>query len=104
MCITRAGASTLSELTYLNIPYLAIPYPFAKDDHQYQNALFYKNRNCCWILKQDDLTDDTLENNLINIIQNKDDYLSKKNSMRNFSYKNTWNNTNEKLISVINEN
>ena len=104
LCITRAGASTLSELTYLNIPYLAIPYPFAKDDHQYQNALFYKNRNCCWILKQDDLTDDTLENNLINIIQNKDDYLSKKNSMRNFSYKNTWNNINEKLISVINEN
>ncbi len=104
LCITRAGASTLSELTYLNIPYLAIPYPFAKDDHQYQNALFYKNRNCCWILKQDDLTDDTLENNLTNIIQNKDDYLSKKNSMRNFSYKNTWNNINEKLISVINEN
>ena len=104
LCITRAGASTLSELTYLNIPYLAIPYPFAKDDHQYQNALFYKNRNCCWILKQDELTDDTLENNLINIIQNKDDYLSKKNSMRNFSHKNTWNNTNEKLISVINEN
>ena len=104
LCITRAGASTLSELTYLNIPYLAIPYPFAKDDHQFQNALFYKNKNCCWILKQDDLTDDTLENNLINIIQNKDDYLSKKNSMRNFSYKNTWNNTNEKLISVINEN
>ena len=104
LCITRAGASTLSELTYLNIPYLAIPYPFAKDDHQFQNALFYKNKNCCWILKQDDLTDDTLENNLINIIQNKDDYLSKKNSMRNFSCKNTWNNTNEKLISVINEN
>ena len=104
LCITRAGASTLSELTFLNIPYLAIPYPFAKDNHQFQNALFYKNKNCCWILKQDDLTDDTLESSLINIIQNKDDYLSKKNSMRNFSCKNTWNNTNEKLISVINEN
>ena len=104
LCITRAGASTLSELTYLNIPYLAIPYPFAKDDHQFQNALFYKSKNCCWILKQDNLTEDILENNLINIIQNKDDYLSKKNSMRNFSCKNTWNNTNEKLISVINEN
>jgi len=104
LCITRAGASTLSELTYLNIPYLTIPYPFAKDDHQFQNALFYKNKNCCWILKQDDLTDDTLENNLINIIQNKDDYLSKKNSMKNFSCENSWNNTNEKLISEINEN
>ena len=82
LCITRAGASTLSELTYLNIPYLAIPYPFAKDDHQLQNALFYKNKNCCWILKQDELTDDTLESNLMNIIQNKDDYLSILSKMR----------------------
>ncbi len=104
LCITRAGASTLSELTYLNIPFLAIPYPFAKDNHQFQNALFYKNKNCCWILKQDELNEDVLENNLINIIQNKDDYLSKKRSMRNFSSKNTWQNTNQKLISVINEN
>ena len=104
LCITRAGASTLSELTFLNIPYLAIPYPIAKDDHQFQNALFYKNRNCCWILKQDDINEDVLESNLINIIQNKDDYLSKKKSMQNFSYKNTWNKINQKLLSVINEN
>ena len=104
LCITRAGASTLSELTYLNIPYLAIPYPSAKDDHQFQNALFYKNKNCCWILKQDEINEEALENNLINIIQNKADYLSKKKSMKNFSCKNTWNNTNQKLISVINEN
>ena len=104
LCITRAGASTLSELTFLNIPYLSIPYPLAKDDHQFQNALFYKNKNCCWILKQDDLNENVLENNLINIIQNKHDYLSKKMSMRSFSFKNTWNNTNQKLISVINEN
>ena len=104
LCITRAGASTLSELTFLNIPYLAIPYPFAKDNHQFQNALFYKNKNCCWILKQEDLNEDVLEKNLMNIIQNKDDYLLKKRSMRNYSCKNTWNNTNQKLISVINEN
>ena len=104
LCITRAGASTLSELTFLNIPYLAIPYPFAKDNHQFQNALFYRNKNCCWILKQEDLNEDVLEKNLMNIIQNKDDYLLKKKSMRNYSCKNTWNNTNQKLISVINEN
>jgi len=104
LCITRAGASTLSELTYLNIPYLAIPYPSAKDDHQFQNALFYKNKNCCWILRQDEINEEVLENNLINIIQNKADYLSKKKSMKDFSCKNTWNNTNQKLISVINEN
>ena len=84
LCITRAGASTLSELTFLNIPYLAIPYPFAKDNHQFQNALFYKKKNCCWILKQEDLNEDVLEKNLMNIIQNKDDYLSKKKEYEKF--------------------
>ena len=104
LCITRAGASTLAELTFLNIPYLTIPYPLAKDDHQLRNALFYKNKNCCWLLKQDELNDEVLRNNLINIIENKADYSAKKNSMEKFSYQNTWNKINEKLISTINEN
>ena len=81
LCITRAGASTLSELTYLNVPYLAIPYPLAKDNHQYQNALFYKNKDCCWILQQDQLKNKVLANFLINIIKDKDDYLNKKKNM-----------------------
>ena len=104
VCVTRAGASTLAELTFLNIPFLAIPLPLAKDDHQFQNALFYKNLNCCWLLEQDDLKDDVLFDNLLNIIRDKDDYLIKKKNMKKFSYHNTWNNINQKLISTINEN
>ena len=104
LCISRAGASTLSELTFLNIPYLTIPLPSAKDDHQYYNAIFYKNKNCCWMLKQEDLRINVLFNNLLNIIENKEDYLAKRISMKEISSKNTWNDTNQKLISVINEN
>ena len=104
LCITRAGASTLSELTYLNVPYLAIPYPLAKDNHQYQNALFYKNKDCCWLLQQEQLKNKVLANFLINIIKDKDDYLNKKKNMEKFSNKNTWHNINKKLINTINEN
>jgi len=104
LCITRAGASTLSELTFLNVPYLAIPYPFAKDNHQYENALFYENKNCCWILEQNKITGEGLSKKLIQIIENKDDYLEKKKNMKNFSYQNSWNNVNEKIIQTINEN
>ena len=104
LCITRAGASTLSELTFLNVPYLAIPYPSAKDNHQYENALFYKNKNCCWILDQNSITGETLSKKLIQIIENKDDYLEKKKNMKNFSYQNSWNKVNEKIIKTINEN
>ena len=104
LCITRAGASTLSELTFLNIPYVAIPYALAKDDHQFQNALFYKNNNCCWMLDEKKLKNNELSKYIINIIQNKEDYLSKKKNMKEFSYQNTWNNINQKLKDTINEN
>ena len=38
LAITRAGASTLSELTIIGVPVLLIPYPHATDDHQTKNA------------------------------------------------------------------
>ena len=51
-CITRAGSSTLAELFISNIPFLTIPLLNSKDNHQYENAMFYKRSNCCWILKK----------------------------------------------------
>ena len=104
LCVTRAGASTLAELIYLNVPFLAIPYPLSKDNHQYENALFYQNNDCCWLLKQNDANEETLSNFLINIINDKSDYSNKKKNMEKFSYKNTWNTINQKIINTINEN
>ena len=104
ICVTRSGASTLAELTFLNVPYIAIPLPSAKDNHQYQNASFYEDNGCNWVLNQSELNKDSLANKLINIIENKDQYFDKKNNMRNFSYQNTWNNVNQKIITIINEN
>ena len=104
ICITRAGASTLAELVYLNLPCLAIPLPTSKDNHQFENAFFYNEIGCNWILNQKEINDETVANKLVNIIDNKDEYLVKKINMKNFSYQNTWNNINQKIISVINEN
>ena len=39
--ITRSGASTINELIFLELPFLAVPFPFAKDNHQYYNAKYY---------------------------------------------------------------
>ena len=104
ICISRAGASTLAELTFLNIPHIAVPFPFAKDNHQFENAQFYQIQGCNWILNQNELTENSLTNRLFNIIENKNDYLKKKENMRNFSYQNTWSNINQKITNIINEN
>ena len=104
ICVTRAGASTLAELVFLNLPFVAIPLPTSKDNHQFENASFYNKIGCNWILNQNEVNDEIVMNKLVNIIDNKNEYLSKKINMKNFSYQNTWNNINQKIISVINEN
>ena len=104
LCITRAGASTLAELVFLNLPFVAIPLPTSKDNHQFENAFFYYKIGCNWILNQNEINDEVITNKLVNIIDNRDEYLIKKMNMKNFSYQNTWNNINQKIISLINEN
>jgi len=103
LCITRAGASTLAELSILNIPFITVPLPTSKDDHQLENANFYKNKDCCWILKQQ-LFEEKIEELIINIIQNKTDFLTKKENLKRLNYQNTWINVNQKILETINEN
>ena len=103
LCITRAGASTLAELSVSNIPFLAIPLPSAKDDHQFENAIYYEKRGCCWVLSQK-LIEKKIEAVLLEIIGNKNDYLKKKDNLKNFNYQNTWNDVNQKILEHINEN
>ena len=53
---------------------------------------------------EEEFTQDKLTTLLLNIIQNKEDYLRKKNNLEKFCYQNNWNNINEKLTSCLNEN
>jgi UDP-N-acetylglucosamine--N-acetylmuramyl-(pentapeptide) pyrophosphoryl-undecaprenol N-acetylglucosamine transferase len=43
LVICRAGAATISELMFFEIPSFLIPYPMAAKNHQEKNALFMKN-------------------------------------------------------------
>jgi len=104
LAITRAGASTLSELAFLKVPFVAIPYKFATDNHQLENALEYEKKDTCWILKEEEFNQNKLTTLLLKIIQNKEDYLRKKQGLEKFCYQNNWNNINEKLIKILNEN
>ena len=104
LAITRSGAASISELSYLNIPFLAIPFPFAKDDHQYFNAKYYETKKCCWLIRQNDFDMVRIENLIISIFNEKVDYFHKKENLKKISNQNTWNNVNKKLIGLIHEN
>jgi len=104
LCITRAGATSLAEISILNKPFIAIPLPSAKDNHQMKNAQFYEEMGCCWVLDQSTLKKENLLNILLNILKDKSDLIDKKSNLEKLNFENSWNDVNQKLQKIINEN
>jgi UDP-N-acetylglucosamine--N-acetylmuramyl-(pentapeptide) pyrophosphoryl-undecaprenol N-acetylglucosamine transferase len=55
LIISRAGANTLSEISYLGKPSIMIPFPYASENHQQLNAEYFETNNASIILKDADL-------------------------------------------------
>ena len=102
-CITRGGASTLAELFVLKIPFLVIPLQNSKDNHQHENAKFYKEKNCCWIFDEKNLDKERLLSKLNDIVFNKKEFKSKKNSIDRLNKKINWGNQNKLILKVFDE-
>ena len=58
--VSRAGASTLWELTANGCPALFVPYPYAAGDHQYYNARFIVDNDLGWCEREGDKLRDKL--------------------------------------------
>ncbi|MDR1266818.1 MAG: UDP-N-acetylglucosamine--N-acetylmuramyl-(pentapeptide) pyrophosphoryl-undecaprenol N-acetylglucosamine transferase [Holosporales bacterium] len=56
LVVCRAGASSLAELAALGRPVLMIPYPYATDNHQAENARFYTEHRAGWCLLEEDFS------------------------------------------------
>ena len=104
LAITRSGASAISELAYLNIPFVAIPFPYAKDNHQYYNAEFYEKNKSCWLIMQKDLDENNFTDFIIKIFKDQNEYFVKKNNLIQLTKENTWEKNKFKLIELLNEN
>tara|TARA_Y100000590_G_scaffold50272_1_gene53040 strand:+ start:364 stop:1449 length:1086 start_codon:yes stop_codon:yes gene_type:complete len=104
IAITRAGASIISDLIYFKIPFIAIPLPSSKDNHQYYNARYFSDLGCCWILEQNNSINQNIFNLLISIINDKKEYLIKKKNIEKISSLYNWEKINQKLINSFYEN
>jgi UDP-N-acetylglucosamine--N-acetylmuramyl-(pentapeptide) pyrophosphoryl-undecaprenol N-acetylglucosamine transferase len=56
LVLSRAGASTLAELTACGKPAILVPYPHAADDHQRHNALALRKRGAAEVILDAELT------------------------------------------------
>lgn len=56
VAVARAGASSLTELTFVGIPSLLVPFPFAADDHQTANARVLADADSAYLEQERDLS------------------------------------------------
>ena len=72
LAICRSGASSLTELSFYEIPSVLIPYPYSAEDHQLHNAEIFSKPGAAELWHQDDLSEDTFAGKVVSLIKNKD--------------------------------
>ena len=76
LIVTRAGSSTIHESVMAGVPAIYIPIKNSVSNHQYENALVFKNNNAAWLLKEEDIDSGSFVKSISKII-NKPDLLKK---------------------------
>ena len=87
LIVTRAGASTLSEIIALKIPSILIPSPYVVNNHQYKHAMDLTNSNAAILLEEKDLKGDILVRKVDELLSNKELIKDIKTNLSKFDVK-----------------
>jgi len=66
--VSRAGATTISEILVNGVASILIPSPYVKNNHQYLNAKYLLDNNACILLEEKKLNPDILNDEINNLI------------------------------------
>jgi UDP-N-acetylglucosamine--N-acetylmuramyl-(pentapeptide) pyrophosphoryl-undecaprenol N-acetylglucosamine transferase len=69
--VSRAGATTLAELTALGKPAILVPYPFAAGRHQEFNAVKLREMGAALVMLEGEMTGEGLARNIRELYENK---------------------------------
>lgn len=72
LVVSRAGATTLAEITSLGIPSILIPSPYVTNNHQEKNARSLSEQGAAQVLLEKNLNNKSLVEHIDHILLNKD--------------------------------
>jgi len=99
LAISRCGASTTAELVHTCTPFIAIPYKYSLDNHQFFNAKYYKDKNYCWLMEEKNFNSVSLCQLILEIISDK----KKLENVRKIMKKNYSNDVYNNIENIINK-
>lgn len=74
LIVSRAGASTIAEITAIGLPAILVPSPYVAHNHQYMNAKELEDNFACKIISEEDFSKETLIKEIDTLFNNKDLY------------------------------
>jgi len=82
LIVSRAGASTIAEITAIGLPAILVPSPYVTHNHQYLNAKELEDCGACKIISEDDFSKDVLIFEIDNLLKNHDLYRKMQNACK----------------------
>ena len=76
--VSRAGATTISEIISFRVPSILVPSPYVTDNHQYKNAKSLVDKDAAILIEEEDLNKEELLKNVEELLFN----IDKSNSIR----------------------
>ncbi len=70
--VSRAGATSLAEISARCIPAILVPFPYATEDHQTTNARAYVEAGAAWMVADKDVEDSYFADGLIQLIEDEE--------------------------------
>ena len=70
--VSRAGATTLSEIISYKVATVLVPSPYVTDNHQYKNAMSLVNKTAALLLEEKDLNYEILSKDIEELLNNKE--------------------------------
>jgi len=74
LIVSRAGASTIAEITAIGLPAILVPSPYVTNNHQYKNAKELEDAGACTIVTEEDFSRDVIIREIDKLFDDKDFY------------------------------
>lgn len=82
LIVSRAGASTIAEITAIGLPAILVPSPYVTHNHQYMNAKELEDLGACTIVTEDDFSKETLIKEIDKLLNDEDAYKKMKEASK----------------------
>ena len=82
LLVSRAGASTIAEVTAIGLPAILVPSPYVTNNHQYKNAKDLEENGACVIITEEEFSKEKVLKEIDKLFYDKEFYSKMKESSK----------------------